>query len=131
MSSALVCELWQTSFVAIQIPDAHLYVLPHDTPTNSCIFYLELKDMHSSFHHSSRMKYVHIRLRYYVYVCIGDAIKILAFRCNVHPANLSNMYNSQYQYKNCIEKLVPEEREKSWAAHQISSHIPDPELQIF
>ena len=77
------------------------------------------------------MKYVHIRLRYYVYVCIGDAIKILAFRCNVHPVNLTNMYNSQYQYKNCIEKLVSEQRKKPWAAHQIISHIPDPELQIF
>ena len=69
--------------------------------------------MHSSFHHSSRMKYVHIRLRYYVYVCIGDAIKILAFRCNVHPVNLTNMYNSQYQYKNCIEKLVSEQGKKT------------------
>ena len=43
--------------------------------------------MHSSFHHSSRMKYVFPSDTMYVYVCIGDAIKILAFRCNVHPVN--------------------------------------------
>jgi hypothetical protein len=45
-----------------------MYVLPHDTPTNSCIFYLELKDMHSSFHHSSRMKYVFASDTMYMFV---------------------------------------------------------------
>ena len=43
-------------------------VLSHDTPTNSCIFYLELKDMHSSFHHSSRMKYVFASDTLYMFV---------------------------------------------------------------
>ena len=65
--------------------------------------------MHSSFHHSSRMKYVFASDT--MYVCIGDAIKILAFRCNVHPVNARS--NSQYQYKNCIENLVSEQGKKS------------------